>query len=444
MRWKALACGCGLGLVLAVAAPGCARRAPQAAPAEPPSVPVSRPVTRKITDFVEFTGRTEAIHSVDIRPRSTGYLVEMPFKEGTEVKAGDLLFVIDPRPYKAQLDQAAGQVNLYQAQLKLAKSTLARDVAINRITPNAVSRQQLDQEEAAVEEAQARVDAYQKNMEVYRLNQEFTRVVSPIDGMVSRYFLTLGNLVNQDQTLLTTVVSLDPMYAYFDVDEPTLLQVRRAINEGRIRPRSSGRRLQVFMGLQGEAGFPHEGEIDFINNQVNPTTGSILLRGIFANPKPPNGVRVLSPGMFVRIRLPIGEPHDASLVIDRAILSDQGIRYVFVVGPDRTVEYRRVTTGALQEDGLRVITQGLKGDESVVVGGLQQVSAKAAIVPEEVPMPSLAQPAGDGTGAGAVAAPTSGSGTAAAPGTTAAGPPPAVPQGTRKADAGQPAGRPAP
>ncbi|WP_165224981.1 efflux RND transporter periplasmic adaptor subunit [Aquisphaera insulae] len=424
MIWNAPVARRGLCVLLATLAAGCARRTPQAAPAEPPSIPVSRPVTRKITDYVEFTGRTEAVQSVDIRPRSTGYLVEMPFKEGTEVKAGDLLFVIDPRPYKAQLDQAAGQVNLYQAQLKLAKSTLARDVAINRITPNAVSRQQLDQEEAAVEEAQARVNAYEKNMEVYRLNQEFTRVISPIDGMVSRYFLTLGNLVNQDQTLLTTVVSLDPMFAYFDVDEPTILRIRRAINEGRIQPRSSGRRIVVFMGLQGETGFPHEGEIDFVNNQVNPTTGSILLRGVFANPKPDKGVRVLSPGMFVRIRLPIGEPHDAALVIDRAILSDQGIRYVFVVGPDHKAEYRRVSTGALQEDGLRVITEGLKGDEQVVVGGLQQVSAKAAIVPEETPMPTLAQPAAEA--GGPTQAPARGS------------------QGTEKPASAQPAGRPSP
>ena len=240
---------------------------------------MSKPVTREITDAVEFTGRTEAIQSVDIRPRTTGYLVKIPFKEGSEVKAGDLLFVIDPRPYQAQLDQAAGQVNLYQAQLKLAKVTLARDLAINNITPNAISRQQLDQDRAAVEQADAQVKAFEKNMEVYKLNQEFTKVVSPISGMVSRYYLTVGNLVNQDQTLLTTVVSLDPIYAYFDVDEPTFLRVRKAINEGKIKPRESGTKLPVFMGLQGEEGFPHEGEVDFVNNQLNPTTGSILVRG---------------------------------------------------------------------------------------------------------------------------------------------------------------------
>jgi multidrug efflux system membrane fusion protein len=392
----------GSCLVLASVVAGCSRPAPQAAPAELPTIPVSRPVVREVTEFVDFTGRTEAVQSVDVRPRTTGYLVEMPFKEGSEVKKNDLLFVIDPRPYQAQYDQAKGLVNLYGAQLKLARTTYARDRAINNLTPNAISRQQLDQDEAAVDEAQARVNAYEKNLEVYRLNQEFTRVVSPIDGMVSRYYLTIGNLVNQDQTLLTTVVSLDPMYGYFDVDEPTVLRVRKAINEGRVRPRASGVRLTVLMGLQGEPGFPHEGEVDFVNNQLNPTTGSILIRGVFPNPKPTGGVRVLSPGMFVRIRLPIGQPHPATLVIDRAVLSDQGLKYVFVVDAGNTVRYRRVTTGPLQDDGLRVISDGLKPDEWVVVAGLQQVHSQDRVAPEQMPMPTLNQP---GEGGMAPAAP---------------------------------------
>ncbi len=371
-------------------------RPPQVAPPAPVAIPISKPIVRPVTGFADFTGRTEAIQSVDIRPRSTGYLVEMPFQEGAEVKEGDLLFVIDPRPYKAQLEQAIGQVNLYQAQLKLAKTTLARDVAINRMTPNSVSRQQIDQEEAAVEEADARVKAYEKNMRVYELNHEFTRVVSPVSGMVSRYYLTLGNLVNQDQTLLTTVVTLDPIYAYFDMDEPTLLRIRKSINEGKLQPkRSRGLEVPVFMGVQGEAGFPHTGKVNFVNNQLNPTTGSILVRGIFPNPKPEGGTRLLSPGMFVRIRLPIGDPHPAVLVIDQAISSDQGIKYVYVVDKEDQVKYRRITTGPLQDDGLRVVTEGLKPDEWIVVRGLQQVQQILQSRPpvkfrtEQVPMPSL-------------------------------------------------------
>ncbi len=380
--------------------PGCARKPPQVAPPETVKIPVSKPVVREVTDFVDFTGRLDAIQSVDIRPRSTGYLVKMAFEEGAEVKAGDLLFVIDPRPYQAQLDQAVGQVSLYEAQLKLARTTLARDVAINRMTPNSISRQQIDQDHAMVEEAVARVNAYEKNKEVYKLNREFANVVAPICGMVSRYYLTLGNLVNQDQTLLTTIVSLDPIYAYFDMDEPTLLRIRKAINEGKIQPkRANGLRVPVFMGLQGEAGFPHEGTINFVNNQLNPTTGSILVRGVFPNSKPSGGTRLLSPGMFVRIRLPIGDPHAAILVIDKAISSDQGIKFVYVIDKDNKVQYRRVTTTYLQDDGLRVITEGLKPDEMVVVAGLQQVRPRMTIQPELGPMPSLARDAAGETAA---------------------------------------------
>ena len=379
----------GLTCSLIVAADGCQRDETAVAPPRPPVIPVSRPVQREVTNYVDFTGRTAAVQSVDIRPRVTGYLVKMPFKEGAIVKEGDLLFVIDPRPYQAQFDQAQGQVDLYQAQLKLAKTIYARDLAINARVPSSVSKEQLDQDYAAVEEADARVKAYEKNMEVYRLNKLFTEVVSPIDGLVSRYYLTLGNLVNQDQTLLTTVVSLDPMYVYFDVDEPTLLRVRRAINEGRIKRSRDGRTIPVLMGLHGEEGFPQQGQINFVDNQVNPTTGSITVRGVFPNPEPPGGVRLLSPGMFVRVRLPIGPPHPALLVIDRAVASDQGLKYVYVLDAEDKVQYRRVTTRMLQDDGLRAIEEGLTPNDWVVVGGLLQVRPRMHVQPERMPMPTL-------------------------------------------------------
>jgi multidrug efflux system membrane fusion protein len=381
-------------------------------------------VQDNVTDYVEFTGRTDAIQAVDIRPRVTGYLIKMPFKEGSEVRGdgrprgalgvvgllttplapgpllaaaslcpgqcqeGDLLFQIDPRPYQAQLDQAKSQVNLYQAQLDLAKVTYTRFSDLFKQTPGAVSKQQLDQYKAQVDEAEAQMKAYQSSLEVYRLNLEFTRVTSPIDGRVSRYYLTLGNLANQDQTLLTTVVSQDPIYAYFDTDEPTLLRFRRAISEGRIKVAEAGQN-PVFMGLQDEEGFPHEGTIDFVNNQVNPTTGSITTRGVFPNPKLPGAVRLLSPGMFVRIRLPMGPAHQALLVIDRAIGSDQGLKYVYVVDGDNKIQYRRVTTGALQDNGLRVIEKGLEPGDRVVIGGLQQVRPRMEVRPDPTPMPTL-------------------------------------------------------
>jgi multidrug efflux system membrane fusion protein len=369
-----------------IAAVGCQRSPTQVAPSEPPALPVSKPVQREVTDYVDFTGRTDAVEAVDIRPRVTGYLVRMPFKEGAEVKKDELLFEIDPRPYKAQLDQALGQVELYKASFKLAQVTYDRDVPLAKEA--AIPQQQLDQDKAAVDEAAAQIKAAQAAVEVYKLNLEFTRVTSPIAGQVSRYYLTLGNLVNQDQTLLTTVVSLDPMYVYFDVDEPTLLRVRRARNAGLIKPAPDGQ-FPVLMGLQGEDGFPHRGTINFVNNQVNPATGSIAVRGLFPNPKPNGGVRLLSPGMFVRVRLPIGQPHPALLVIDRAIGFDQGLKFVYVVDAENKIQYRRVTTGPLEEDGLRVITEGLNPDDWILVGGLQQVRPLLEVRPDQTPMPAL-------------------------------------------------------
>src|SRR5579863_1464234 len=347
--------------VMGVAAiSGCRRSTPQAAPAERPVLPVSKPAQREITNFVDFTGRTDAVKAVDIRPRVTGYLVQMPFKEGSEVKAGAVLFEVDPSPYQAQVVQAESQVSLNEAQLTLAQTNFERAKLL--MEKKAISQQEYDQESASVDEAKARIEAAKASLDLYKLNLAFTKVTSPIDGQVSRYYLTNGNLVNQDQTLLTTVVSLDPMYVYFDVDEPTLLRTRMAINSGAIKRAEDGK-FPVLMGLQGEEGFPHHGTIDFVNNQVNSATGSIAVRGVFDNSKPEGGTRLLSPGMFVRVRLPIGQPHSALLVIDRAIASDQGLKFVYVVDSDHKVQYRRVTIGALQEDGLREITQGLAADE---------------------------------------------------------------------------------
>jgi multidrug efflux system membrane fusion protein len=374
-------------LLLAVAlmlSVGCTPKSRETPKAEPPVTPVSKPATREVQDFVEFTGRTNAVESVNVVPRVTGYLTKITFKEGTEVKAGDLLFEIDPRPYQAQLDQANGQVSLYQSQLQLARTTLARD----RDARGAVSPLQIDQDIAAVEEAQARVKAFQASTEVYKLNLDFTKVKAPIDGQVGRRYLTVGNLVNQDQTLLTTVVSLDPMHVYFDMDETTLQSIRQAINQGRVKVPEDGK-IPVNMALPGETNYPRKGVIDFVNNQVNPNTGSIAVRGVFPNPKPDNGVRLMAPGMFVRIQLPIGEKHPAKLVIDRAITSDQGLKYVNILNAENKIESREVKIGALQDDGLRVVTGGLKGDEWVVVGGLQQIRPGVLVTPEKLDeMPS--------------------------------------------------------
>ncbi len=391
MPWKIAS---GLLVLAALALPalmgGCRRAPPQLAPHEAPTLPVSKPAQREVTDYVDFTGRCDAVHAVDIRPRVTGYLQKMPFKEGSEVKAGDLLFEIDPGPYEAQVVQAQSQVTLNEAALTLAKTNYERSLLL--LDKKAISQQEFDQTKAAVEEAQARIEASKASLALYKLNLAYAKVTSPIDGKVSRYYLTTGNLVNQDQTLLTTVVSLDPMYVYFDMDEPTLLRIRHAINSGAIKS-GADEKFKVMMGLQGEEGFPHEGEVDFFNNQVNSATGSIAVRGVFQNPAPTGGTRLLSPGMFVRVRLPIGQPHSALLVIDRAIASDQGLKFVYVVDDKHKVQYRRVTIGALQQDGLREITKGLSADDWVLVGGLPQVRPQLEIQMEPRAMPTLDQPA---------------------------------------------------
>ncbi|HVS34238.1 MAG TPA: efflux RND transporter periplasmic adaptor subunit, partial [Gemmataceae bacterium] len=350
----------------------------------------------------------------------TGYLEQTLFKEGSEVQKGDLLFVIDPRPYQAQLDYAQAQIQADKTSLALANRVLDADKA----SPIAVSDEQKAVDAAKLQLAKAQVDAADANKKVYDLNMEFTQVRAKITGQVSRYYQTPGNLINQDSTLLTTIVSLDPMYAYFEMDEPTLLRIRRAIREGRMKMPAEGA-MKVFMGLQGEDGYPHEGIINFFNNQVNSATGSISLRGVFPNPRPAGDVermtaaavgmfgmaspagmgsfaaatvpmsgglrwslRLLSPGMFVRIRLPIGEPHSAYLVSDGAIVSDQGAKYVYIVGTDNQLKYQPVTTGALQPDGLREIRDGVKPDDWVVVGALQQIHPRDTIRPDQTAMPT--------------------------------------------------------
>jgi multidrug efflux system membrane fusion protein len=221
-------------------------------------------------------------------------------------------------------------------------------------------------------------------------------VTSPIDGQVARYYLTLGNLVNQDQTLLTTVVSLDPMYAYFDVDEANMIRIRQAIAAGKITTYKDGK-FPVWMALQGEQGYPHQGTINFVNNQVTPSTGSITVRGVFPNPRIKGEIRLLSPGMFVRVHLPLGQLHPALLVIDRAIGSDQGLKYVYVIDAQNKATYRRVTTGPLQPNGLRVIAEGLKAGEWVAVGVFQQIRPNMQFQTEQMPMPALGS---QGSGAG--------------------------------------------
>ncbi len=353
-----------------------------------PAVQVSTVVQRETTENVRFTGRFNAINYVEIRARSTGYVVSTPFKEGSYVQKGDLLFAIDPRPYQAKLDDANGEVKLSEAKLKLAKADnlRAKDVAK---TPGAISKQDLDKYDAAEEEAVARVEALKATMEVQNLNLEFCSVISPISGRVSKYFVTLGNLVTQDSTQLTTVVSEDPVYCYFDADERTLLKVIRMVQSKNDLTLSTADSINrpVFIGLADEKGFPHQGTLNFSSNLVDSQTGTITLRAVIKNIFKNDKTPLFLHGMFCRVLLPISNPKNTILVADRAIGTDQGLKFVYVMDKDNKLEYRRVSVGELQPDNLRAIDSGLNSDDKVVVSGIHLVRPGTIIKPDLIEMP---------------------------------------------------------
>src|ERR1700692_839714 len=244
-----------------------------------PVFAVSVPVQREVTDYVEYTGRTAAVQAEEIKARVTGFLMDMPFKEGAEIKKDDLLFKIDPRPYKAKYDQAEPQVGLYESQLKLAKANYQRDLDLFDRTKGAgVSKQALDADVAQQEQAQAAMDAAKASLEVYKLNLDFCTVKSPIDGQVGRSNQPRGNLVMQDSTLLTTVQSVDPVYVYFDMDTPSHRKFQARMSK------EPGAKIAVSMALQGDVDYPRAGTVDFFNNLVNPATDTILVRSVFPNP----------------------------------------------------------------------------------------------------------------------------------------------------------------
>lgn len=366
---------------------GCSRPKPPATDSSDLPVDVASPVVKDIVDFLDFTGRLDAQFSLDVRARVTGYIVATPYKEGDLVKKGAVLFKIDERPYKAKLDDALAYLEYQKAKLKLARADNIRAKETAK-TPGAISKQDLDKYQAAEEEAGAGVKSAEASTEIHKLNLVWCTVDCPIDGRISRYFLTLGNLINQDQTLLTTVVSEDPIYAYCDVDERSLLRVRRGLESGRIKANEQGD-IAVYMSLADETGFPHKGFLNFVNNRVDPLTGTITIRAVFKNPEVKLGRRLFAPGMFVRIRIPMGEPQRGVLVAERTLVTDQGLKNVFLVDDDNKVQYRRVELGSLQPDGLRVITSGLTGKERVLLTGLQMVRPGMKVDPQLVPMPVL-------------------------------------------------------
>ncbi|HEV3142650.1 MAG TPA: efflux RND transporter periplasmic adaptor subunit [Gemmataceae bacterium] len=360
---------------------GCLRAPPEGA-GPPVAVSVSYPVKRDVTDYAEYTCRTAAPETVEVRARVWGYLDKVNFKEGAMVKKDDILYVIDPRTYKFASEQAKAKVELDDANHRQAEADYQRIVEANK--KNAVSPQELDKYLATRDAAAAALRADKAALETAKLNLEWTNVKAPISGRISRTLLTEGNFVQSgDQgggSVLTSIVSVDPMWAYVDVDEGTVLRVRKMIREGKAKS-ARDVDLPVALGLANEDGFPHKGVVNFVDNQVNPKTGTLRLRGTF-----PNKDEVLSPGYFGKVRVPIGFSHHALLISDRAIDTDQGQRVVYVVGQDNKVASRPIRLGSLH-DGLREITDGLKPDDRIIVIGVQQVRPGVTVEPTLVEMP---------------------------------------------------------
>ncbi|MEN6450171.1 MAG: efflux RND transporter periplasmic adaptor subunit [Thermoguttaceae bacterium] len=381
------------GLLLAVGA-GC-RPAPPAAEASQPAVPVSVavPIQQKVADYEDFTGRLEAVGKVEIRSRVTGYLDKVCFVEGTEVKKGDLLFEIDARPFQAKYDQALAKIELCEADLRFRKAELARKSEL--VKKSAVSRSDYDQSVAAHDQAKAALAAAKAAAEEAKLNLGYTKLYSPVDGEVGRALIRNGNLVLADQTELTTVVPVDPVYGYFFVDERTILEVKEAIRTAKIKVKDN-EEVPVQMGLMTEQGYPHQGYLDFMDNQLDPNTGTMRVRGVFANPKPAVGSRVLKAGYFARVRVMSSEMQDALMISERAIGVDQSQKYVLVVDDKNVVQYRPVTPWAGRfVDSLQVIESGLKPNDRVIVSGLQRVRPGMTVVPKVVDMRTFNEGDGD-------------------------------------------------
>jgi RND family efflux transporter MFP subunit len=392
-------------LALTAAFAGCIKPqqppAPAAAAPEAPKVLVEVPQSGDITDYEDFTGRTVATKTIDIRARVTGYLTKINFseKEGQDVEQNSVLFEIDPRPYQAEM--ARTEAGFLQAQSHLKRIDLDYQRAAKTVDKKVITQEQFDLVTGDRNEARSAVEVARANRDMAKLNLSFTKVRAPISGRVSRTQLDVGNLVRADETILTTVVSMDPIYAYFDVDERTMLRLRRYAEEGRIR--LSGDRataIPVGMGLADEDGFPHGGVVNFVDNRLDPSSGTLQLRGIFKNAD-----RMLSPGMFVRVRLPIGNSYRALLVSEQALGTDQGQKFVYVIDQENKAQYRRVQVGKLQQ-GHRVILKGLEAEERIVVSGLQRIRPGAVVQP-------MIEPTADASrdhGAAVAEAPTAGGG----------------------------------
>ncbi|MGI8430835.1 MAG: efflux RND transporter periplasmic adaptor subunit [Chthoniobacterales bacterium] len=368
----------GLHFLLVAVLAGCGGSAKPAGP-PPPSVTFVRAQQKEVTEWDEYTGRLAAVDEVGVRAQVSGYLESIHFKDGQMVKKGDLLFVIDPRPYQAVLDRASAQVQQAEAGLALADANLKRTQEL--ATKKVVASSDLDDQRSKQLAAAAAVQVAQAEMKAAQLNLDFTRINAPVAGRINRHLVSEGNLISggaATATLLTTIVSLDPIQAYFEADEQAYLKYTR-LNQSGVRPSSRNVANPVKMELSDEENFPHLGKMDFVENRIDADTATVQGRAIFQNPD-----LVLTPGQFVRLRLLGSPPHAAILIPDQAIVSDQSQKFVWVIDGASTARYRTVDPGPMI-DGLRVIRTGLKPNDRVVVLGLQSVRADAKVKAEEAP-----------------------------------------------------------
>jgi len=367
----------GVGILsIFLTAAGCIKKS-----APPPAalpVNVLTVVEKEVNEWDEFTGRLEAVESVEIRPRVSGYITEIHFEAGAIIKKGDLLYVIDPRPYQADFDRAVAELERMQAQVKLAQIELDRGKELR--AKSTISASEFDQRAATYQGAAAAASSAEAAKNSAALNLEFTQIKSPIDGRVSDARITLGNLVQPGagpESVLTTVMSVDPIYAKVDADENAILKYVKLSEEGkRVSARTA--KIPAWIELGNETDFPHEGYVDFVDNRLDPGTGTIRARVVLKNWNP----SLITPGFFVRVRVAGATPYRAALVADRVISSQQGLKYAFVVKPDNTLERRTLETGTIFE-GKRIVKSGLKDGEKVVSTRLQLLQPGMKVQPVE-------------------------------------------------------------
>jgi RND family efflux transporter MFP subunit len=382
--------------LLASIATGC--QPAQSQQMRPPTIAVyDLPVTRTVTDYEEFPGETDSPYSVQVRARVSGYMTNVYFHDGDMVKKGDKLFEIDPRMYKADLDRAEGAVKQYHAHVERLKKEYNR--AKNLIGRGSISPEEHDRYKADYEEAEANLEVAIANRDLARLNLEWTEVRSPIDGLLSRRLVDPGNLIKADDTVLTSVVSLDPLYVYFDVHEQATLRIKRLMQQGKLLIKAQGlKEVPVDIGLSDETDFPHKGVVNFTDNRVDLNTGTLRFRAKIDNPVDAHGNRFIVPGLFVRVRLPIGNPHPALMVREQALVNDQGRKTVWVLTekkgkdgrpekddkgqPKYVATVRDVGSIGVLRDGYREIEKGIALGDKVVVAGMQRLRQGLDVVPE--------------------------------------------------------------